>query len=84
MSIEIIATIICDGCGSTIVGPTVRKATHGMCSYWDAKTTAEKAHWLILPRYGKPKHLCARCSDGVTNPDLPTLVRAEPRYARNQ
>jgi hypothetical protein len=64
MSIEIRASLICDNCGTRLDGPIQTKTCSWDNSYWDVKALAKKLHWLILPRYGKTKHLCQVCADG--------------------
>ena len=64
MSIEIRATIACDECGARIIGPAQLAITHGLDSCDVAKKEALKRHWMILQRYGKPRHLCGPCADG--------------------
>jgi hypothetical protein len=68
MSIEIVAKIICDTCGASITGEIERSATFAKNAYWNALAKAQKSHWLMLPRYGKHKHLCQSCADGVPKP----------------
>lgn len=68
MSIEIVATIICDQCGERIVGETATTTTYGMRSYVLAKHEAKRRRWITNLRYGTAKHVCEKCADCVAQP----------------
>lgn len=65
MSVQIQAKLICDTCGEVIEGPVETRSTLGMRSYWKAIEEAHRRHWMFMPRYGRHKHLCQKCADGV-------------------
>jgi hypothetical protein len=84
MSIEIRARIICDTCGAVIEGPVETSATLGLRTYWRAMDEAKKRHWLTLPRYGKHKHLCQPCADGVPATAMASPSNAEVTNSRKE
>ena len=65
MSVEILATIICDGCGATTAGAVQTRTSQGQTSYWDALKQAKRQRWLTNTRYGAAKHYCQKCADGA-------------------
>lgn len=69
MSIQIVATLTCDGCGAVMVGEPQYKTT-GMVTYWDLKHAARIAGWLTLNRgrYHVPTHYCPECADKPMKP----------------
>jgi len=79
MSIEIVAKIICDGCGAAIVGPTLTRTTGLNRSYDFAKEEAMRQGWTRNPRYGLPKHFCQLCSDGKKG--VPMSIAAPADYS---
>src|ERR1044072_7806280 len=64
MSVEIRAKIICDNCKSWIQGEAATTTTYAVESYSLAKQQAIADGWVILRRFGKPRHLCPKCQDG--------------------
>lgn len=70
MTVEIRAKLICDACGTTIDGRVGRMSTLLWESYVDARTKAKVARWVTARRYGKAKHYCQPCADGVPNNGL--------------
>jgi hypothetical protein len=80
MSVEIQARIVCDKCGSSIVGRTQTKTT-GLATYSDAKDEAEERRWMFNLRYGTTVHVCNLCADG-TPPVQPIEVSAKTHIER--
>lgn len=64
MSLRIQATIICDGCGTSIVAEPEHRATHSSSTINDARALALAAGWLCVRR-GRhtPAHYCSACAD---------------------
>jgi hypothetical protein len=57
--------VTCDTCGATIPGKVMTRSTTAMESYWDCKRQMKVKKWVIAHRYGKARHYCQPCADGV-------------------
>lgn len=65
MSLSIVTTLVCDGCGTQIVSPAEHRATHCSETIWRVRRQAETDGWMTLSRgrYHTPKHFCMQCAD---------------------
>ncbi len=77
MSLELIATIICDGCGERATSESENKFGN---SKWFAtwhKAELEKAGWVTVSRgrYHTEAHCCPKCADKPLKP-----IKGKPRW----
>ena len=65
MSLAMIATLACDGCGRMIVSPPEYRSTRASGPYVHVRRIAEKEGWLFLSRgrYLTNSHYCPACAD---------------------
>jgi hypothetical protein len=63
VSVLMVATITCDGCGDVIVGDPSRRSTQFISAYSSALDEAKRLGWVTLLRYGPAKHYCRKCAD---------------------
>lgn len=77
VSLEIKATIICDGCGAKLEGKTQTRSTEYQSSYKHVKREWKKLGWIVNLRYGPACHYCPACLDKPQKP--PALVRKPKR-----
>jgi len=70
MSIEIIATMICDTCGAMLVSTPVTAASRAQQAYWEVKREAKRLGWTTISRgrYHTPTHYCRECLDKPMKP----------------
>lgn len=73
MSLEIVATIICDQCGERIAGQIEKTTTDAMRSYHRAKEEAKRRRWVTNLRYGTARHICEKCADCVAKVPITKL-----------
>ncbi len=65
MSVRIIISLICDGCGLEITPAPEHRTTHAMSPMRDAKILARRDGWTAVSRgrYLPKAHYCKPCSD---------------------
>lgn len=80
VSLEIKASLVCDGCGARIDSEVENRATYANSVTWIVRDKAERTGWVTVNRgrYHTPTHWCKECSDKPTKP-VPRKRKARSR-----
>ena len=70
MSLEVVASFVCDGCGTQLVSSVEHRATYAKSVVFELKRIAKKRKWTTVNRgrYHTPTHWCPKCSDKPMKP----------------
>ena len=81
MSLELLPTLVCDGCGLRVTGPVERRFTRAHGAAAKLRRECELDGWMRLSRgrYHTEAHYCPNCKDRPIKPIKSTHRKRGPQ-----